>query len=125
LNFKCILNGCASNVKAQAEELNGFIDGFLGGGTNPGSTILFYAHKEDRQALLGLVPTDRAELVFVDRFSLKPYWMRCSASRVVRIQPFTFSRPGLRALSWLCAGRFASEGLPWFRWNRWTVVRID
>jgi electron transfer flavoprotein alpha subunit len=68
LKFKCILNGCVSNVKAQAEELNGFIQSYLKGEANQGSTILFCANKEDRHKLLGLVPTDRVELARVNRF---------------------------------------------------------
>ena len=73
LKFKCILNGGASNVKAQAEELNSFMLSFLGAEANPigeanvGSTILFYVKQEDRETLLGLVPTDRVELVRMDR----------------------------------------------------------
>jgi len=68
LKAKCILNGCVANVQAQAEELNGFLDGFPGEGNRPGSTILFYTDKEDRAALLGCVPTDCVELVRVDRY---------------------------------------------------------
>lgn len=68
MKFKCILNGCASNVKAQAEELNGFIQSYLRGEANQGSTVLFFANKKDPQPLLGFVPTDRVELARVDRF---------------------------------------------------------
>jgi electron transfer flavoprotein alpha subunit len=66
LKAKCILNGCVATVQTQAEELNGFLDIFLGQGNRPGSTILFYTDKEDRDALLGCVPTECVELVRVD-----------------------------------------------------------
>ena len=67
MKFKCILNGWAPNVKAQAEELNSFMNSFLGNGANPASTILFYANHEDRHSLPGLVPTECAEFVRIDR----------------------------------------------------------
>ena len=68
MKYTCILNGCAANIKAQAEELNGFLDGFLDMEGSPGRTILFYCNQEDRDTLLGYVPTDRVELVRVDRY---------------------------------------------------------
>jgi len=68
LKFKCILNGCARHVRAQAEVLNGFMDRFLGQGTEPVSTILFYTNRERRDTLLGVVPTACVELVRVDRY---------------------------------------------------------
>jgi len=68
LIFKGILNGCASNIAAQAEELNGFIREHLLCQDHVGSTIVFYAKKEDKKALLGLVPTESVELVRVARY---------------------------------------------------------
>jgi len=68
LIFKGILNGCASNIVAQAEELNGFIREHLSCGDNVGSTIFFYSKKEEKNALLGLVPTESAELIRVARY---------------------------------------------------------
>ncbi|MEN8243765.1 MAG: FAD-binding protein [Thermodesulfobacteriota bacterium] len=65
MKFKCILNGCAPNVKARAEELNSFIGTYLGNAALTGSTILFYANQEDRPALHDLVPTKSVELVRV------------------------------------------------------------
>ena len=53
---------------AQAEELNGFIHEHLSCGENVGSTIAFYAKKEEKNALLGLVPTESVELVRVARY---------------------------------------------------------
>ena len=66
--FKGILNGCSSNIVAQAEELNGFIREHLSSGDNVGSTIVFYSKKEEKNALLGLVPTESVELVRVARY---------------------------------------------------------
>ena len=66
--FKGILNGCASNIVTQAEELNGFIREHLSSGDNVGSTIFFYSKKEEKNALLGLVPTESVELVRVARY---------------------------------------------------------
>ena len=66
--FKGILNGCAANIAAQAGELNGFIREYLSCGPNVGSTILFYSKKEDKNALLDLVPTESAQLVRVARY---------------------------------------------------------
>jgi electron transfer flavoprotein alpha subunit len=66
--FKGILNGCSSNVAAQAEELNGFIREHLSSEDNVGSTIFFYSKKEEKNALLGLVPTESVELVRVARY---------------------------------------------------------
>lgn len=68
MKFKCILNGCAPNVKARAEELNSFIDAYLGSEAHAGSTILFYVNQEDRHALYDLVPTKSVELVRVDGY---------------------------------------------------------
>ena len=65
MKFKCILNGCAPNVKARAEELNSFIGTYLGNAACTGSTILFYANQEDRLALHDLVPTKSVALVRV------------------------------------------------------------
>ncbi len=53
---------------AQAEELNGFICEHLSCGDNVGSTIVFYSKKEDKNALLGLVPTESVQLVRVARY---------------------------------------------------------
>ena len=66
--FKGILNGCSSNIVAQAEELNGFIREHLSCGDDVGSTIVFYSKKEEKNALLGLVPTESVELVRVARY---------------------------------------------------------
>ena len=66
--FKGILNGSSSTVAAQAEELNGFIREHLSCGDNVGSTIVFYSKKEEKNALLGLVPTESVELVRVARY---------------------------------------------------------
>ena len=66
--FKGILNGCSSNIVAQAEELNGFMREHLSCGDNVGSTIAFYSKKEEKNALLGLVPTESVELVRVARY---------------------------------------------------------
>ena len=63
-----MLNGCASAILAQAEELNGFIREHLSCGDHVGSTILFYSKKEERNALLDLVPTESVELVRVTRY---------------------------------------------------------
>jgi electron transfer flavoprotein alpha subunit len=52
---------------AQAEELNSFMECFLDKGFHGGSTLLFYANAADRNELLGHVPTDRVELVRIDR----------------------------------------------------------
>ena len=66
--FKGILNGCSSNIAAQAKELNGFIREHLGCGDHAGSTIVFYAKNEEKNALLDLVPTESVELVRVARY---------------------------------------------------------
>ena len=66
--FKAILNGCSPSIAAQAEELNGFIRKHLSSGDNIGSTIVFYAKKEAKNALLGLVPTESVKLVRVARY---------------------------------------------------------
>ena len=68
MKFKGMLNGCASAILAQAEELNGFIREHLSCGNHVGSTILFYSKKEERNALLDLVPTESVELVRVTRY---------------------------------------------------------
>jgi len=68
LKFKCIINGCLSHTRAQAEELNGFISRFLDSEASDGTTIIFYSQKDERKALPGLVPTQRAELVRIDRY---------------------------------------------------------
>jgi len=68
LIFKGILNGCGSNIVAQAEELNGFIREHLSSGDNVGSTIFFYSKKEEKNTLLGLVPTESVELIRVARY---------------------------------------------------------
>ncbi len=52
----------------QAEELNGFIREHLSSGDNVGSTIFFYSKKEEKNALLGLVPTESVELIRVARY---------------------------------------------------------
>ncbi|MEX1326656.1 MAG: electron transfer flavoprotein subunit alpha/FixB family protein [Desulfobacterales bacterium] len=56
------------SIAAQAEELNGFIRKHLSSGDNIGSTIVFYAKKEAKNALLGLVPTESVKLVRVARY---------------------------------------------------------
>ena len=66
--FKGILNGCAKNAVAQAEELNGFITEYLSSEDATGSTILFYSRNEKRNALLRLVPTPSVELVRITRY---------------------------------------------------------
>ncbi len=66
--FKGILNGCSTNVASQAEELNGFIRQHLGSKTAIGSSILFYSRQEQKDALLGLVPTESVKLVRIDRY---------------------------------------------------------
>ena len=66
--FKAILNGCLSSIVAQAEELNGFIREHLSSGDNLGSTIVFYSKKEEKNGLLGLVPTESVKLVRVARY---------------------------------------------------------
>jgi len=68
LRFKCILNGCSTRIKTQAEELNGFIAAFLEPYAGNGSTLLFYAGKEKPDGLLDLAPTKQAELVRIDRY---------------------------------------------------------
>jgi electron transfer flavoprotein alpha subunit len=68
LIFKAILNGCASNIAAQAEELSGFILEHLSGADTSGSTLVFYSKKAQKKALLGLVPTESVELVRVARY---------------------------------------------------------
>ena len=68
MKIKTILNGCASNVKAQAEALNGFMDRFLRQGADEFSTILFHTSSENKDTLLGLVPTGRVDLVRIDRY---------------------------------------------------------
>lgn len=65
MKFKCILNGCAPNIKARAEGLNGFINTCLGCEAGTGSTILFYVNQAERDALHDLVPTKSVELVRV------------------------------------------------------------
>jgi len=65
LIFKGILNGCATNIATQSEELNGFISKHLSSCDTIGSTILIYSEKEQKDALLGLVPTESVELVRV------------------------------------------------------------
>jgi electron transfer flavoprotein alpha subunit len=68
LIFKAILNGCASNCAAQAEELNGFIREHLSCADTVGSTIVFYCQKAQKNELLGLVPTESVELIRVARY---------------------------------------------------------
>jgi len=63
LIFKGILNGCSTNIVAQAEELNGFISEYLSSEDNIGSTIIFYSKKEEKDELLRLVPTESVALV--------------------------------------------------------------
>ncbi len=66
--FKGILNGCSMNIASQAEELNGFIGEHLRSVDTIGSTILFYSREEQKDALLGLVPTASAQLVRINRY---------------------------------------------------------
>ena len=61
--FKGILNGCATNIASQAEEMNGFIGKHLRSVDTMGSTILFYSREEQKDALLGLAPTASVQLV--------------------------------------------------------------
>ncbi len=68
MSFRAILNGCATNIKVQAEELNGFIAEHLNAGKGRGETILFYSRKEERNDLLRLVPTESVKLVRVTRY---------------------------------------------------------
>jgi len=68
LIFKGILNGCSTNIAMQAEELNGFISENLHSGDTVGSTLLIYSEKEQKDVLLGLVPTESVELVRVTRY---------------------------------------------------------
>jgi electron transfer flavoprotein alpha subunit len=68
LIFKVVLIGCSTNIAAQAEELNGFISENLGHGDHVGSTILFCSKKQERNALLSLVPTESVKLVTVSGF---------------------------------------------------------
>ena len=65
--YKAILNGCSTNIVAQAEELNGFIGEHLCSEETTGSTILFYSEKEKKDALLRLVPTESVVLVRITR----------------------------------------------------------
>jgi electron transfer flavoprotein alpha subunit len=53
---------------AQAEELNGFIREHLSCADTAGSTIVFYSSKAQKNALLGLVPTESVELIRVARY---------------------------------------------------------
>lgn len=66
--FKVVLNGCSANIAAQAEEINGFIREHLSSEVNIGSTILFYSQKEQKNELIGLVPTASVKLVNVVRY---------------------------------------------------------
>jgi len=68
LIFKGILIGCSSNIVLQAKELNGFIRGHLSSGDNVGSTIVFYSKIEEKNQVLGLVPTEFVKLVRVTRY---------------------------------------------------------
>jgi len=65
LIFKVILIGCSANIVDQAEELNGFIAENLGRGDHGCSTILFCSKKQEKNALLNLVPTESVKLVTV------------------------------------------------------------
>ena len=69
MKFKCILNGCASDAREKAEELNGFLKRCLPGGTLQGSCILFHTRKEERHSLVSLAPTQAVELVRIDRYT--------------------------------------------------------
>ena len=66
--FKAILNGCASNIVAQAEELNGFIRENLSCADTNGSTIVFYSKKAQKNELLGQAPTESVEFIRVARY---------------------------------------------------------
>ena len=66
--FKGILNGCSTNIATQAGELNGFISDNLHSENTVGSTILFYSEKEQKDALLRLVPTESVELIRITRY---------------------------------------------------------
>ncbi len=66
--FKGILNGCSKDIASQAGELNGFICEHLRSKDTIGSTILFYSRQEQRDTLLGLVPTESVALVRITRY---------------------------------------------------------
>lgn len=68
MRFKAILNGCSADIVAQAEELNGFIFENLRSESAMGSTMLLYAKKDEKEALLSLVPTESVELVRINRY---------------------------------------------------------
>jgi electron transfer flavoprotein alpha subunit len=68
LIFKAILNGCSTNIAAQAAELNRFICEHFCSKECMGSTILFYSEKEKKDALLRLVPTESVVLVLITRY---------------------------------------------------------
>jgi electron transfer flavoprotein alpha subunit len=65
LIFKVVLIGYSADIVAQAEELNGFISENLGCGDHGCGTILFCSKKQDKNALLDLVPTESVKLVTV------------------------------------------------------------
>ena len=65
--FKAVLNGGSANIAAQAEEINGFIGENLSSEESIGSTILFYSQKEQKNELLGLVPTESVKLINIAR----------------------------------------------------------
>lgn len=63
--FKAILIANATNVDAQAKELNAFIREYLSADNITGSTIVFYSKKMAKDALLKHVPTESVTLVRV------------------------------------------------------------
>ncbi len=66
--YKGILNGCSTDIATQAGELNNFISDNLHSEDTVGSTILFYSEKEQRDALIRLVPTESVKLVRITRY---------------------------------------------------------
>ena len=69
MKFKCILDGTASDARAQAEELNGFLKRCLPAEAGRGGCILFHTRNEDQRSLVSLAPTQAVELVRVDRYA--------------------------------------------------------
>ena len=51
--------------------------------------------------------------------------MLCSASKAKRIRFYIFFQVGFGALKSRFVGRFAGKGLPWFKWNRSVIVRVN
>ncbi len=68
LGFTAILNGCTSDVTVQARELHGFMSANDLDAGHKGKTILFYADRNRKGELLGLVPTASVRLVYLARY---------------------------------------------------------